>query len=112
MNTTEIARVCHEVNRAYCHSIGDDSQSAWEDAPEWQKQSAIVGVEFTIAHPEAGPSASHESWLREKEADGWKFGLVKDSEKKEHPCYMPYDELPAAQKTKDYLFQAIICSLK
>ena len=39
-----IAKVCHEVNRAYCMSQGDGSQPRWEDAPDWQKQSAISGV--------------------------------------------------------------------
>jgi hypothetical protein len=28
MTPTQIARVCHEVNRAYCQSLGDDSQPA------------------------------------------------------------------------------------
>ena len=29
-----IAKVCHDVNRAYCKSVGDDSQVSWEDAPD------------------------------------------------------------------------------
>jgi hypothetical protein len=106
-----IARACHEVNRAYCASLGDHSQPAWEDAPEWQRTSAIKGVEFTLANPEAGPSASHESWLAEKAADGWKYGPVKNPETKEHPCFVPYDELPVEQKAKDYLFQAVVRSM-
>ena len=32
MTEQEIARVCHEVNRAYCQAIGDNSQPTWEDA--------------------------------------------------------------------------------
>lgn len=27
-----IAKMAHEVNRAYCQSIGDNSQLPWEDA--------------------------------------------------------------------------------
>ena len=34
----QIAMVAHETNRAYCESIGDNSQPKWEDAPEWQKE--------------------------------------------------------------------------
>lgn len=109
---TRVAIVCHEANRAYCLTIGDHSQPSWELAPEWQKTSAIKGVEFHIAHLSAGehpsPSASHESWLAEKRADGWKFGLVKDPIKKEHPCFMPYDGLPMEQRMKDYIFAAIV----
>lgn len=102
------AELCHEANRAYCKALGDDSQSCWGDAPDWQRASAIAGVEFHIANPDAGPSHSHDSWLRQKEADGWKYGPVKDAEKKEHPCFVPYDQLPPEQKAKDYIFGAIV----
>lgn len=108
MTSEFIARVCHEVNRAYCASLGDRSQLAWEDAPEWQRQSAIAGVAFTLANPEAKPADSHESWLAEKRRDGWRYGPVKNAETKEHPCFVPYDELPQEQRSKDYLFQAIV----
>ena len=108
MITEAIARVCHEVNRAYCAALGDHSQVAWIDAPQWQRDSAIAGVEFIRTHPDAKPSASHKSWLKQKEADGWKFGAVKDAEKKEHPCFVPYDELPVEQKAKDHIFGAIV----
>lgn len=106
-----IARVCHEANRAYCATIGDLSQLPWDDAPQWQRESAIAGVEFSVAHPDAPPSASHESWLAEKERTGWRYGPVKDAEKKEHPCFVPYDELPLDQRRKDALFVAIVRAL-
>mgnify|MGYP003510878111 FL=1 len=108
MTIEETARLCHEVNRAYCAALGDHSQLPWDDAPEWQRKSAVTGVKFHLANPDAGPSASHESWLREKEADGWKFGPIKNPETKEHPCFVPYDALPVEQKAKDYLFTAIV----
>jgi hypothetical protein len=107
----DIAKVCHEVNRAYCKGIGDDSQVSWEEAPEWQKKSAINGVKFTLKNPNAQPSDSHNSWLAEKEKDGWKYGPVKDVEKKEHPCYVPYEQLPTEQRVKDYIFQAVVRTL-
>ena len=42
--------------------------------------------------------------LAQKAADGWKFGPVKNPETREHPCFVPYAELPAAQQAKDHLF--------
>lgn len=106
-----IAKITHEANRAYCQTIGDNSQLPWEQAPDWQKESARKGVLFNIENPGAPPSASHESWLKEKEATGWKYGPVKDAEKKEHPCFVPYDQLPEVQKRKDALFKYTVLSL-
>ena len=110
MHNHQIAKICHEVNRAYCAAHGDHSHLAWSDAPEWQRTSAIKGVEFTIANPDAPPSASHDSWLKEKLDTGWKYGPVKNPERKEHPCCVPYEDLPLEQKVKDYLFQAVVRS--
>lgn len=112
MTREDIAKVAHELNKAYCESIGDNSQPTWENAPDWQKNSAIAGVDFHLANPDASPSASHDSWLKQKEAEGWKYGPVKDAEKKEHPCFVDYHELEVSQRSKDYLFKQTIHSLK
>lgn len=96
------AETAHEVNRIYCRVRGDLSQVAWADAPEWQRVSCIKGVRGVLTGN--GPEASHASWLAEKQADGWKYGPVKNVETKEHPCFVPYDQLTAADKNKDYMF--------
>ena len=111
MDVQSIARVCHEANRAYCRSIGDNSQPSWDEAPDWQRRSAENGVAFQLANPDATPSHSHEEWLKEKAAAGWTYGPVKDPEKKEHPCFVPYEELPEEQKRKDVLFIAVVRAL-
>ena len=106
-----IAKVCHEANRAYCEGLGDTSQPSWEDAPAWQRESAIDGVVFHQRNAHARPSASHENWMAQKEADGWTFGEVKDPEAKTHPCMVPFGELPVEQQRKDYLFKFICDAL-
>jgi hypothetical protein len=107
-----IARTCHEVNRAYCIGLGDLSQLPWDQAPDWQRESVRNGVRFHIANPGSSPAASHENWLKEKIEQGWVYGPVKDAEAKTHPCCLPYEDLPEAQKTKDRLFIAVVGSLK
>lgn len=82
MRLVDIAKVCHEMNRAYCLSIGDDTLLPWEEASNWQKESIINGVRFHLNNPEATPENSHESWLEQKTKDGWKYGPVKDVTKK------------------------------
>ena len=104
------AKLCHDVNKAYCEALGDTSQPTWENAPQWQKDSAMVGVKLHTENPQAGPDDSHNSWLKQKQDEGWKYGPIKDQEKKEHPCFVPYDELPVDQKAKDYIFRSIVHS--
>jgi hypothetical protein len=112
MTNQDIARVAHEVNRAYCHAIGDHSQKPWGEAPGWQRDSAVVGVEFHLEHPEAGPEASHESWMAEKEAAGWTYGPEKDEAKREHPCMVDFAALPVEQQAKDHIFRAVVHALQ
>ena len=111
MEKTEIARVAHEINRAYCQALGDNSQPSWEDAPQWQRDSAMLGVELYTSG-DHGPEASHESWSAQKLADGWKYGAVKNPEAKEHPCLVPFADLPREQQAKDFLFRAVVHSLR
>jgi hypothetical protein len=107
-----IARTCHEVNRAYCSSLGDNSQPAWADAPAWQRESAIAGVEAALADATRTPAQSHEGWSAQKVADGWVYGPVKDPAAKTHPCLVPYADLPESQKTKDALFLSVVNALR
>ena len=112
MKAEDIVKVCHEVNKAYCESMGDHSQPTWGNAPEWQKSSATNGVYFHLENPTAGPDHSHAEWLKEKKAGGWVYGSVKDPIKKEHPCCVPYEQLPVEQKAKDYIFRSVVHALK
>lgn len=108
----QIAKVCHEVNRAYCQSIGDNSQTTWEKAPKWQKESAKNGVLFHITNPRSKPCDSHNNWLKEKKTAGWVYGKIKDAEKKTHPCMVTYSKLPKNQRVKDSLFIAVVRSFE
>lgn len=112
MKREDIARVCHEINRAYCEALGDNTQAPWEDAPRWQRDSALMGVDLHLGNPNAGPQASHESWMKQKQEDGWVYGTEKDATRKTHPCMVPFDQLPREQQAKDYLFRQVVHSLK
>ena len=111
MDNASIARVAHEINKAYCEAIGDSSQAHWEEAPEWLSSSVIAGVSFHRANPEASPADLHKAWLGHKEAEGWEYGEVKDAEAKTHPCFLPYEELPLEHKVKDFLFSCVVREL-
>lgn len=103
------AQAAHEVLRVWCLSLGDASQVHWEDAPEWQRESAIQGVIGVLNGN--SPRQCHESWCKQKETAGWKHGPTKDAEKKEHPCLVPYNQLPSDQRWKDDLFVSTVKSV-
>lgn len=107
-----IAKTCHEANRIWCQANGDNSQTHWDEAEPWQRESALKGVEFVLSNPNEGDSATHNSWMKEKLETGWKYGPVKDAIQKTHPCLIPFDQLPEAQQKKDKLFRAIVNCLK
>ena len=107
-----IAKVCHQANKAICENNNDTSQKNWEEAEEWQRESAIKGVKFRLENSTAPNSAQHEAWMADKVADGWAYGEVKDAEKKTHPCIVDYSELPKFQQDKDAAFTAIVDCLK
>lgn len=104
----DVARIAHEVNRAYCQAIGDNSLLPWGDSPDWQKRTVMKGIWFHLDNPEADANASHESWLNEKLDEGWEYGEKKDPEKKQHPCMVPFEKLPLEHQIKDHLFRAVV----
>lgn len=103
-----IARIAHEVNRAYCESLGDFTQVTWNDAPDWQRESAFNGVAAIVEGRVTTPEQSHMNWMREKIESGWTYGATKNPVLKQHPCMVPYDELPHEQRVKDSLFFAVV----
>jgi hypothetical protein len=110
MKPIDIARVAHEANRAYCLTLGDRSQLPWDDAPNWQRESSVNGVQHVLTHG-FDPEGSHISWMNEKLNAGWQYGPVKDALLLTHPCLVDYDKLPPEQRVKDSLFGQIVLVL-
>jgi hypothetical protein len=49
----------------------------------------------------------HDSWVKMHEDSGWVWGPEFDSAKKVHPNLLPWDELPAAVKSKARIFDIV-----
>jgi hypothetical protein len=111
-NVDQISQVAHEANRAFCQSVGDDSQKPWAEAPQWAKDSTLNTVQFHLDQLSKGepldPSHSHATWLEERRAAGWVLGPVKDTVKKTHPSLVAFDQLSPPEKVKDYLQAAVV----
>ena len=113
MSPFEIAGVCHAANREITAIVGDvPVQEPWASVSADMQFSAVKGVEFALANPNATPEAQHEAWCDERRAQGWAYGPTKDVEKKLHPALKPYAELPEGTRRKDAVFRAIVGALR
>ena len=43
----------------------------------------------------------HDVWAQGRIAEGWTYGEQRDDKRKTHPCLMPYEELPDAEREYD-----------
>lgn len=106
----QVARVCHEANRALQYAHGDALPSQpWDAEDPHIKASAIEGVRN--ARNGQTPRQLHDSWMQFKLTEGWRYGPEKDWAAKTHPCLMPYEDLPQRERDKDALFQLIVTAL-
>lgn len=107
----QVASVAHEAVRQLQRILDEQVNFQWESCSPDLQNSAISGVEKILSGEIKRPEDSHESWMRYKASEGWKYGPVKDFAKKEHPDMVPFDQLPSEQQAKDRLFFAIVLVL-
>lgn len=43
----------------------------------------------------------HDEWAKTRIEQGWTYGEKRDDANKKHPCLIPYNELPEAEKVYD-----------
>lgn len=43
----------------------------------------------------------HDVWAQGRIAEGWTWGEERDDKRKTHPCLVPYEELPDAEREYD-----------
>ena len=43
----------------------------------------------------------HEVWAQSRISQGWSYGSERNDELKQHPCLVPYEELPEVEKDYD-----------
>lgn len=44
---------------------------------------------------------AHDTWARQRLAEGWTYGPLRDDTHKRHPCLVAYDALPESEKDYD-----------
>jgi hypothetical protein len=44
---------------------------------------------------------AHDNWARQRLSEGWRYGPERNDARKEHPCLVPYEQLPDSEKEYD-----------
>lgn len=60
-----------------------------------QLTDAVRGLQEELAR------SAHDIWARQRLRDGWTYGATRDDAKKQHPCLVPYEQLPESEKEYD-----------
>src|SRR5262245_53915298 len=76
-------------------------RSALVYKPELIDTSGVVLDEDLVALSEVLAKNAHDRWSRRRLAEGWRHGLKRDDDRKEHPCLVPFDALPESEKAYD-----------
>jgi hypothetical protein len=63
--------------------------------------STVVLPESIVELTELLARNNHEHWAKQRLAQGWRFGPVRNDGTREHPCLVPYEALPDSEKTYD-----------
>lgn len=103
---TSCARACHEVNNSFRVAMGQKARQLWTLLPQKEKDIVKEGVYKALSG--STPEQMHESWMISKLNAGWKYGPVLNDTTKEHPCLVPYSELPSYETAKDELFIRVV----
>lgn len=43
----------------------------------------------------------HDEWAAQRRSEGWRFGIRRDDDLKQHPCLVAYDELTETEREYD-----------
>lgn len=97
------AHAGHEAVRIYCARRGDLRHGDWGHMTEEQKMPARHGA-IGIIVEDHNAERSHEAWRAARAALGWRFGQSHNAAIKEHPCMVPWADLPFEEQAKNHLF--------
>lgn len=103
-----LAQQAYEVLRAFNMAVHLEPKVAWDEATPETRANMLAAVRWQRENDEAPVSASHDSWVSQKMAEGWKYGPVTDNARKESPKLLPFDQLAPQFRAQDFIFRAIV----
>ena len=110
LTNEEIAQFSNAINRTYSQILGrEDLAGQW--VTQLQRQNIIECVDAVRRGLITASGEAHERWLWKHIEDGWVYGPVKDAVLKQHPCLLPFGQLPEEEQFRDWLFLTTVKGL-
>lgn len=79
---------CNETDKECCRPQSTDTGD-------------VVLPESLMPLIEALAENVHDTWAKGRMDEGWTYGPVRDDARKQHPCLVPYSDLPESEKAYD-----------
>lgn len=79
---------CNETDKECCRPQSTDTGD-------------VVLPESLMPLIEALAENVHDTWAKGRIDEGWTYGPVRDDARKQHPCLVPYADLPESEKAYD-----------
>jgi hypothetical protein len=110
MNTTQLARICYEVDRAYTEAVLNNRHvTPWGSTPQASvRDTSVSRVEALLDGKTEDPAAAHEAWKAAQEKDGWRHGSPFDATAKVDPRLVAYADLPVEELGHDAIWPALV----
>lgn len=103
MTARDLGRLMHALRREIALIYGGNVPPAWEDeaCTDAMKASSERGALAMLVNPDMTARDEHQRWYNERWEQGWRYGPVRDNERKLHPSMRDFDELPLGERLKD-----------
>lgn len=102
MDSSIIAKVCHEANLVLCHFNGEDTQKNWNECPQDERESFVERVESRISNPES-EKPDYDKLPVGQEAKDILFNAIVDGLKALIPASEPKEEMVDVLVTEEML---------
>jgi len=107
----DIARLVVNTNADYSLALGEQAVTYWDATSPEVRASIIRGIISALRY-DPTPAQNHQNFIDDRTKEGWTYGPEKNAEAKTHPDMIPFEQLPADQKAKNFIFLSLVKSLK
>lgn len=101
LTDSEVQKILESFTVDYPKEFDIEATSMMKDKPTFTTEIEVDHAPL-IALCTSWAKGSHDSWLKDKVADGWRYGPTASKINKTHPLIRSWEELPDEYRKVDY----------